>query len=284
MYVKNLNPVRGLDYEFVFKSYGVRVKVQACSSDLLAEAEKVVEKAFVGRIEILESLAAEHVFGIDVDGAGGLALYNNGERITGDASRPRFFKFFNSLVRITVAEHAKDVIFIHAGVVGRNGKAIVIPGNSFKGKTTLVTQLVRNGAEYYSDEYAVIDAEGLVHDFPRALSTRYLVSGEVREREVPLASIGGKMGSGPIPIGMVLLTEYVENAPWKPEMLTVGRGIMEMIPHTIPRQVNTEFALKVLNAAVTDAIIIRSPRGDAQAFALDLLSFFDDFDGSAKIN
>jgi uridine kinase len=39
---------------------------------------------------------------------------------------------------------------------------IAIPGRSFSGKTSLVTALVRAGAVYYSDEFAVIDRDGLV--------------------------------------------------------------------------------------------------------------------------
>jgi hypothetical protein len=36
----------------------------------------------------------------------------------------------------------------------------VLPGRSFAGKTTLVAALVQVGAEYWSDEYPVLDAEG----------------------------------------------------------------------------------------------------------------------------
>jgi len=49
---------------------------------------------------------------------------------------------------------------------------------------------------------------------------------------------------------------------------------MEVIPHTIPRNFNTQFSLKVLNTAVSDAIILKSPRGEASAFAIKLLSFY----------
>jgi hypothetical protein len=42
---------------------------------------------------------------------------------------------------------------------------MVLPGKSFAGKTTLVAALVRAGAEYWSDEYAVLDANGDVHPY-----------------------------------------------------------------------------------------------------------------------
>ena len=46
-----------------------------------------------------------------------------------------------------VAERAPDHLFVHAGVVGWEGRAIVMPGASFAGKTTLVAGLARGGCD-----------------------------------------------------------------------------------------------------------------------------------------
>ena len=70
------------------------------------------------------------------------------------------------------AEPLRMLIFIHAGVVAQDGVAIALPGVSFAGKTTLVSALVRAGAVYYSDEFAVIDKRGVVNPYPKALSVR----------------------------------------------------------------------------------------------------------------
>jgi hypothetical protein len=248
----------------------------------MLDAEVAARSALLGNVEIVENTESEHTFGFSSDSDGTLYLSLNGEKITDDTSRPRFFRFFDSLLRITVAEHAVGRVFVHAGVVGRNGRAIVIPASSFRGKTTLVQELVRKGAIYYSDEYAILDEKGLVHPFARDLSVRYF-DGETREKRVDPEGIGGKIGVDPVPVGMVLLTEFTENAIWEPRRLTVGEGILEMIPHTIPRRFNPEFSLKVLNTAVSDAIILKSVRGDASEFAIEILSFFDKFIDLAKI-
>jgi hypothetical protein len=68
-------------------------------------------------------------------------------------------------VYVYVAEHSQDRVFIHAGVVAVDGKAVVLPGKSHAGKSTLVWALVRAGATYYSDEYAVFDRKGEVYLF-----------------------------------------------------------------------------------------------------------------------
>src|SRR4029450_1319780 len=71
-----------------------------------------------------------------------------------------------------VAEHAPHHLFVHAGVVGWEGRAIVMPGASFAGKTTLVQAWLERGATYYSDEFAVLGRAGRVHPFARPLAIR----------------------------------------------------------------------------------------------------------------
>ena len=63
-------------------------------------------------------------------------------------------------------------VFLHAGVIGWRDRAFVFPGPSFAGKSTLIAELVRAGATYYSDEYAVVDEDGRVHPYARALQMR----------------------------------------------------------------------------------------------------------------
>ncbi len=75
-------------------------------------------------------------------------------------------------LQITVALNAKNRLFVHAGVVGWRSQAILIPGRTFSGKSTLVEALVRAGATYYSDEFAVLDSKGRVHPYTRPLSLR----------------------------------------------------------------------------------------------------------------
>ncbi len=266
------------DHELVFESYGVRVRLMASSGDLLNAATNRARVALVDNFRILENCEAEHSFGIGQDAPGGmLFLFQNGLQTTYDTREDRFLKFFDSLIRILVAEHAVGWVFIHAGAVAWKGRAVIVPANSFSGKTTLIAELVKQGAAYLSDEYAVLDSSGFVHAFPRELSVRITDGSTIREKSVSVEELGGISAVEPVPVGLVLLTEYAPDAVWDPERLSVGRGILEVIPHTIPRNFNTEFSLKVLNAALRDAIILRTPRADAADFAIKLLSFFDKF-------
>lgn len=272
------------EHELAFESYGVRIKLLASNRELLDAAAEAARSALVGNFRILENCDAEHSFGIAAEPSGEiLFLFQNGVQTSYDTRKDRFLKFFDSLVRIVVAEHAVGWVFVHAGAVVWKGRAIVVPGNSFSGKTTLVGELVKQGAAYLSDEYAVLDPDGMVHAFARDLSVRLVEGSTVSEKSVPVHEFGGAPAPGPVPVGLLLLTEYAPDAVWNPNRLSVGRGIMEVIPHTIPRNFNAEFSLKVLNRALRDAIILQGLRGDAAAFAIKLLSFFDNSNNLAKI-
>jgi len=262
--------------EFCFESYGVKVKIQSNNAVLLDDVKGVVHEALVGQAVIIENSGFDPIyyFELSMDLAGECFLHQNGAYVTHGHPDRRFLKFFNSILRIAVAESAVSRVFIHAGVVSWRERAIVIPADSFKGKSTLVAELVRKGATYYSDEYAVVDENGLVHPFARKLSLR--LSGKtVVEKEVSAERLGGRIGAKPVEIGLVLFTEYQPDAVWEPEILSPLRGVMSVIPHAIPVRANPEFTLRILKGATRNAVFVRSGRGEAKCFAELILKFFD---------
>jgi hypothetical protein len=273
---------RDFDLGFSFVSYGVTVGVASDDPVLIDKTRELIAKAFGDRAQIFEGSSAngEHTFGIAAEG-GQFKLYKDGFEITSGASEKIFFKYLNSLLRLEVAEFAEGRVFLHAGVVGWKGQAIVFPAKSFAGKSTLVAELVRNGAEYYSDEYAILEKNGHVGPFPRHLSLRYF--GATRVRDVPPEELGGRIGRRPIPVGMVLLTNFSKGAKWEPEVLTPGSGILEIVPNAITIHRYPAFSLKVLDLVARRAIIVKSPRGDVKKFAKFLLAFFDKHTKLAKM-
>lgn len=262
------------DKAFCFESYGVKLRIESNLTSLLDEARRVILSALPGQVRFIENVEAggSHAFGIAYE-SGYYFLLRNGEQIRKGKIEWRFFRFFNSMIRVEVAEYAVSRVFIHAGVVGVKDRAIVLPALSFRGKSTLTAELIKNGADYYSDEYAVLDEKGFVHSFPRKLSMRSFDGSSAYE--VPAEELGARHGDRPIPVGMVLLTEYKRGARWTPRLLSPGNGIIEMIPHTIPIRYDPEFSLKVLDKAVRNAIIVKSARSDVKKFAKILLAFFD---------
>ena len=111
-------------------------------------------------------------FTLLADNTGTYGLAKSGKGIARGLELALALEILDSQLRIHIGEHSPEGIFVHAGVVGHLGRALVIPGVSFAGKTTLVRELVRAGAIYYSDEFAVIDVEGRIHPYAKPLSIR----------------------------------------------------------------------------------------------------------------
>lgn len=170
---------------------------------------------------------------------------------------------FESDLHLYIAEAARRRVFVHAGVVGWKGKAIVIPGRSFSGKSTLVAEMVRAGAEYYSDEYAVFDSRGRVHPFPRPLSLR-----ENGPDEKPIKysaeEFGAKPGVKPLPVGVVLVSQYKPDARWRPRKLTKGQGALALLANTVSARRQPETVLATLRQVVSQAPLLKGVRGEAE--------------------
>lgn len=105
------------------------------------------------------------------------AVYGDHQILCRSENKTDLYKEFERDVDSFIAETSTTRFFVHAGVVGWNGKALVIPGRRFTGKTTLVAEFLRVGATYCSDEFAVFDWNGYVHPFSRPLGVRLDSSG-----------------------------------------------------------------------------------------------------------
>jgi hypothetical protein len=170
---------------------------------------------------------------------------------------------------VHVANHAPDRVFIHAGVVGWRGHALVLPGASFAGKTTLVAELVRAGATYYSDEYAVLDEHGQVHPYARALQLRQ--QGSPVQTSVAISRLNGAAGTTPLPVSRVVFTQYVASGHWAPRPLSPGMAALEMLRHAIPVQRTPARVMATLAKMMETATALRSSRGEAGEAAGALL-------------
>jgi hypothetical protein len=133
-----------------------------------------------------------------------------------------------------------------------------------------VAALLRAGASYYSDEFAVLDDRGLVHPFARPLSIR-------REDGLPAGrhdpqEFGSQAGVEALPVGLVAVTKYVPRGDWRPRPMTPGQAILALLENTLPAQVDPDGSLRVLQTAVDSALTLKSTRGDAEETAQHLLT------------
>ena len=256
-----------------FESYGAHIEFSSPDEGLLAAGIARVRSSLLGNLRPIPAGKNDVVFEIKKVGRKYL-LKRNGDELTWGESRKSFLKYFEAVVRLSVAEFSPELVFLHAGVVGWQGKGIVLPADSYQGKSTLVSELVRLGAEYYSDDFAIADARGHVHPFPRAISMRARDASGT-PYELHPSSMGAVIGDRPIQIGMVFLTKYRPHARWRPRVLSLGEGVLQTVPFTLPINRAPERSLQVLNRIARNAIIATSDRGDARRTARLLLDFFD---------
>ena len=168
---------------------------------------------------------------------------------------------FDAFFAIAVAMLAPRRVFVHAGAVAWKGRAILIPGQSLAGKSRLVMELVRAGATYLSDEFAVLDGKGRVHPYPKPISMRE--TPQSKQVDVPVKSIGGIVGTKPVPLGLVVVATHKEGARWRPKLMSSGEGILALLSNCPAGRLAPERVLRVLARAATAATFIKSTRGNA---------------------
>ncbi len=256
-----------------FVAYGRRIGIRANVPDVLEHLAGVLPFGW----RPASSPVVDHLYSFYVGGAGPRAavrrfnlVYAGSARLARTLDLDQAFRILDTNLHLYVAESARRRLFMHAGVVGWRGRAIVIPGRTFTGKTSLVAALLRAGATYYSDELAVFDAQGRVHPFPEPLSIRD-PSGQPRERR-SAADYGSRPGEDPLPVGLVVVTRYTAGARWRPRPLSPGRAVLMLLAHTPAARWRPRFALATLPRVVSQARVLAGRRGEAEALAPALLA------------
>ena len=262
---------------FSIKSYGVRIGIRSNDPACLKRVRKHLPHGW----ELSSSPFVERLYSVLVglQGTQGNVrrfnlLYGDHIRLARSQDLNQVFETFESDLRLFVAELARRRVFVHAGVVGWKGKAIVVPGRSFSGKTSLIAELVRAGATYYSDEYAVFDSRGRVHPFPKPLEIRE--AGEVRQSKITVETLGGQTGTQPLPVGLVVMTQFKEGARWRPRKLSAGKGVLELLSNTVSARREPEKALVALQHVVATAQIVKGARGESRDIVQSILNRLED--------
>ena len=256
---------------FSFSSYGVTIGVRANDPRLVGKLEPLLPPGW----RPSSSLRVDRLYSLVVSrptarpGVRTLNLaYADVTRLARSSNLEDVMERFESDLQLYVAESARKRLFVHAGVVEWSNKAIIVPGRSHSGKTTLVAELVRAGARFYSDEYAVLDKDGRVHPYPKPLSVRGESGKQVR---CPPEDFGGSSGKKPIPIQAVVVTSFKEGARWRPKTVSAGKGVLALLANTVAARRKAAGSLSILQRIVTDALVLSGPRGEARETAELLL-------------
>jgi hypothetical protein len=252
-------------------SYGASIGIRVSEPSALPALLERLPPGWQAR----KARTVERLYSLVVGGQDGRVrrlnvLYGDWELLARTRDLDEALDRFAADVQLHVAERAQRRVFVHAGVVGWQGRAIVIPGRSFSGKTTLVEELVRAGATYYSDDYAVFDARGRVHPFPRQLGIRR--NGTYAQERHSVESLGGVAGKGSLPVGLVVVTQYDAGVQgWRPRSLSAGKGVLELLGHAVAARRKPDEVLEALQRGTAHARVLKGRRGEAKRVAAKIL-------------
>src|SRR4051794_31757224 len=210
------------------RAYGMRIGIRVSHADWLPDVLQHVP----GRLRASRSGVVDRVFSFQQGGATEgsnlrrLHLLYADDRLAGRAhDRDALLDAFDGALQAWLLSDARGYQFVHAGCVGWRGRAIVVPGHSRAGKSTLVRALVDAGATYYSDEFAVFDRRGRVHAFPAPLRLR---TPDGDRRSLPDPARGTP---APLPLGLVVQTSFEADGEWRPRRLAPGETVLALLPH-----------------------------------------------------
>jgi hypothetical protein len=188
-------------------------------------------------------------------------VYEGAAQLAREREAEAALEAYEAGLRVCVAARARRRVVLHAGVVGWKGCAILLPGDSHAGQSTLVAALVRAGADYYSDEYAVLDHRGRVHPHGGPLSLRddpELGTGTFAVERLP-----GRAARRSLPVGLIAITRYRPGARWRPRSLAPGFAALELSAHSFSARRQPRAVLDALACVTASARTLVGTRGEA---------------------
>ena len=251
---------------FLVSLFGVRVAVVGESAALAEVLDRFV-LPWLPRVAI-DGERADRLVQVRHVGAGaGLEVLVDGV-VAGEAPDPlAAISCVQRALDEAVVRQQAEFAVVHCGVVAHHGRAILLPGPTHTGKSTVVAELVRRGAWYFSDEYAFIDATGRVHPYPRPL----LVRDGSGDRPVLATDLGGTVAREPIPAGLILAMRHATDAALTLTPVSQGEGVLLLLRNTPQALVDQPWIVTPLERAVGSAACYVGLRGEAREAAAAIL-------------
>ena len=139
-------------------------------------------------------------------------------------------------VRLQLMRSRPDLLWLHAGVVAKSGRALLLAGTSGQGKSMLTTSLSEIGWRFLSDDVAPIEmSDDVVLPFLQTPVRRLHPGREVTREElgtlhrVPVKVRSENLHRQPIPIGAVVFITYESGEQARLQELDNGPAAMELL-------------------------------------------------------
>ena len=159
-----------------------------------------------------------------------------------------------------VVHRLQSLKAVHAGAVVLEKQAILIPGSTHAGKSSIVAELLRRGATLLSDEYALIDEAGWVHSYPRPMLLR---DSRMQQSPVLPAELGSSYAKGPVPVGWIMALEYRPGSDWSIQEVPQSEALMILLRNTPHAMAESPGMVDCFLKAVSEAKCFAGQRGNA---------------------
>lgn len=166
------------------------------------------------------------------------------------------------------AEHLAESVAVHAAVLVHRGRAILVPGVSGVGKSTLSVAAVAAGVAVLTDEYALVHpTTGLVTGWRRPVRLRR--PGGVIER-LDLA-----VESPPVPVGLVALVRFERGAVDQWADITAADAVLGLMANTVCARSRPDESFDAALAIARGARAVSGVRGEAEVAIAELVALLD---------
>lgn len=172
------------------------------------------------------------------------------------------------LLDVEVVRRLKTLRAVHAGAVLWNDRAILIPGPTHAGKSSMVAELLRRGATYFSDEYALIDSNGYVHPYPRPMLLR---NGSPEQFPVLPTECDAPVGKSPAQIGWILSLQYQPATGWKVDPIPQSEAVLILLRNTPHVMAELPDTVRTFQCAAARTVCYAGSRPDVVEAATEIL-------------
>lgn len=193
---------------------------------------------------------------------GAILTTHEGREINLGASRKRVTAYVESRLEGLASAHSPNFAFLHAGCVEIDGRAILLPGRSCAGKSTLVAEFAKGGARYLSDDLVPIDARLRAHPFPRPLGIRPPQGGAAARTS--LKALGVEPANRARPIALIWCGSFdplVGSSTFAPQ--TAAQAFAALLSHAPGAQIRPEVIVPILAGIARMVPVFVGVRGEA---------------------
>lgn len=171
-----------------------------------------------------------------------------------------------STLGLFAAEHLTERVAVHAALIVTDRGAIVVPGATHSGKSTLARAARDRGLRVLGDEYALVDvANGTVQGWPRPLRHRTPTGIE----RIPLDT--SEEAAAFVDHDVVLIADLAFSHD-PPSLTPTSRSemVIHVLLNTVCAAVRPEDSFRAALALTDGAMLLAGTRGEAES-TLDML-------------